>query len=243
MKPSPFAFSTEIEARERVIEVCLQMQSSGLNPGKSGNVSVRFDRSAAAGVLITPSAVPYEQLEPMDIVWLPVDAEHRASLLREDPPEFAPSSEWPMHLALYTHRDAQAVVHTHSQDATALSCCSAIQAGSIPPFHYMTAAAGGSHIPCARYATFGSEQLSQHMLVAIEGHKACLLAHHGVMAFSLRKGGEGLQQALALAHEVEHLAGTYLKSMAAGGPEILDAGEMHRVSQQFAKRSYGGFQR
>src|SRR6218665_7090 len=104
----------------------------------------------------------------------------------------------------------------------------AVQRLAIPAFHYMVAAAGGHDIRCARYATYGTEELSQHALAALEGRRACLLANHGMIAF-----GADLRRAFALAIEVETLAHQYLLARATGTPVILEAQEMARVREQF----------
>ena len=136
-----------------------------------------------------------------------------------------PSSEWRFHLDIHRARpDLAAIVHTHSPSATALAC----HGRGIPPFHYMVAAAGGADIRCAPYATFGTQELSDHALAAMAGRKACLLAHHGVIACEA-----SLAQALALAIEVEHLARMYLAALALGEPPRLGAEEMARVLAKF----------
>jgi L-fuculose-phosphate aldolase len=119
-------------------------------------------------------------------------------------------------------------VHTHSPAATALAC----HGLGLPAFHYMVAAAGGTDIRCAAYATFGTQALSDHALAALAGRKACLLAHHGVIACE-----RDLAHALALAIEVEHLARVYLQARVLGEPPQLDAAEMAQVIERF--RTYG----
>ena len=141
-----------------------------------------------------------------------------------------PSSEWRFHHDLYAHRsDVRAVVHTHATHCTALACLPAVQRDGIPPFHYMVAAAGGRDIRCAPYATFGSQALSDHALAALEGRRACLLAHHGMIATGLT-----LEAALALAVEVESLARMYAQALQLGGPAVLPDDEMTRVLERFA---------
>jgi L-fuculose-phosphate aldolase len=125
-------------------------------------------------------------------------------------------------------KDAGAVVHAHSPYATALSC---LREG-IPPFHYMVAVAGGTDIRCADYATFGTEALSERMLDALEGRRACLLANHGIVAF-----GASLEGAFALAVEVETLARQYALARALGDPVLLSEAEMAEVLERF--KSYG----
>jgi L-fuculose-phosphate aldolase len=190
------------------------MNASGLNQGTSGNVSVRDGQ----GMLITPSGVPYDAATPEMMV--PVDADGAPS------GRLRPSSEWRMHLDLYRHRpEVGAVVHVHSAHATALSC----HRKGIPSFHYMVAVAGGADIRCADYATFGTQALSDAMLAALEGRRACLLANHGQIAV-----GATLEKALGLAQEVETLARQYLLARALGEPVRLDDAEMSRILALFA---------
>ena len=169
--------------REAVIATARALNASGINVNKSGNVSVRCQRGPRTGLLLTPTGVPYERLATEDIVF--VDASGRAVGRCE------PSSEWRFHAAIYGVRaDLEAVVHTHSAHATALAC----QGLPIPAFHYMVAVAGGTDIRCSDYATFGTQALADNVLAALAGRRACLLAHHGVIAC-----GPSLEAAFALA--------------------------------------------
>ncbi|MDA0339258.1 MAG: class II aldolase/adducin family protein [Proteobacteria bacterium] len=201
----------------KIIATCLRMNALGVNQGTSGNVSAR----CKGGFLITPSGVAYEALNPGDIVFVTPDGDSHGSL--------APSSEWRMHRDIYINRDdADAVVHIHPPHATALSC---LREG-IPAFHYMVAVAGGADIRCSDYATFGSSALSEVVLDALEGRRACLLANHGLIAY-----GTSLEKALGLAVEVEALAQQYLLVRQAGDPVLLSDKDMEKVLAKFA--TYG----
>ena len=207
----------ELALRQELIDTCLRMNALGINQGTSGNVSARWGE----GILITPSGVPYEQLEPIDIVPMDFNGHY--------PADQKPSSEWRFHLAIVRDRpDVNAVVHTHSTYASVL----AIKGMDIPAVHYMIAAAGGPTIRCAPYATFGTEELSNHALAALEGRSACLLGNHGVIAT-----GANLYKALWLANEVEVLARQYVLSLQIGGPNLLSDDEIERVVEKF--KSYG----
>jgi L-fuculose-phosphate aldolase len=184
-------------------------------------VSARY----RAGLLITPSGVSARELDEKDIVWLPLDIADDAELLRIE----RPSSEWRIHRDILRARDdIDAVVHTHSIAATAL----AIHGRDIPALHYMVAAAGGKSIRCAPYAVFGSQQLSDHVLAALADRRACLLAHHGVIAL-----GADLARAVWLAHEVEVLAKQYLLALQIGPPPLLSDEQMDEVLEKF--KTYG----
>ena len=210
-----------LDLREAVIATARAMNESGINVNKSGNVSVRCARGTRAGFLLTPTGIPYARLEADDIAF--VGDEGRATGRCE------PSSEWRFHAAIHgTRPELRAIVHTHSTHATALAC----QGLGIPAFHYMVAVAGGDDIRCSDYATFGTQALADHALAALQDRRACLLAHHGVIAC-----GASLDAALALAVEVENLARTYVIVRSLGEPRLLDRAEMERVVERFG--TYG----
>jgi L-fuculose-phosphate aldolase len=217
------------ELRADVIATARAMNTSGINVNKSGNVSVRCSLNRKMGFLITPTGVPYDMLTPPDLVFIPLGKPGGEALPDGVVGAHKPSSEWRFHFdILRSRREFEAIVHTHSQAATALACHHL----GIPSFHYMVATAGGADIRCAPYATFGTQNLSDNALVALRGRKACLLAHHGVIACE-----RSLARALALAIEVENLAGMYLRARQIGDPPLLSAAEMARVIEKFA--TYG----
>ncbi|MCL4143612.1 UNVERIFIED_CONTAM: hypothetical protein GTU68_049823 [Idotea baltica] len=190
------------------------MEQKGINSGTAGNVSARVDD----GMLVTPSGVPYDKITVGHVIHMNFDTSWRA--LRR------PSSEWRFHLDILQARpEVNAVVHAHPTAATALSTHSR----GIGPFHYMVGVAGGEDIRCAEYATFGTEELSQNALRALEQRKACLLAHHGILAV-----GADLAAALALAVEVEELAAQYLAALAIGEPPKLSSEQMRAVLAKMA---------
>lgn len=194
-----------------VIETALAMNSAGINVGASGNVSVRADD----GFLLTPSGVPYDELDVDDIVDMAMSGEWRVTNDRQ------PSSEWRFHRDILREReDVGAVVHAHPIHATAM----AVHGMAIPPFHYMVAVAGGDDIRCAEYSTFGTQQLSDSILEALEGRLACLIGHHGLVAC-----GRDLHHALSVAVEVEHLAAQYIAASRLGEPPLLRGEEMEIV--------------
>lgn len=209
---------SEKSLRKAVIATAREMSRSGLSPGRSGNVSARFED----GMLITPTGMAYEALEASDIVFVGADG-------RSDPKERKPSSEWHFHLAVYGARpDRGAVVHTHSMHATVLACVGK----PIPAFHYMVAVAGGKDIPCVPYATFGTEELARHVAAGLKARDACLMAHHGQIAIA-----ETLSGALDLAREVEILAEQYFKVLQLGDARILSDAEMALMLEKF--KAYG----
>jgi len=204
----------EGDLRVAVVETARRMNASGLSHGRSGNVSLRY----AGGMLITPSGVAYEGMTPDDVVFVGGDGAPRGDARK-------PSSEWRFHVAAYEARpEAGAVVHCHSLNATALACAHR----PIPAFHYMVAVAGGTDIPLAPYATFGTPELAAHVANALSERKACLLANHGQIAT-----GPDLASALELAGEIETLAAQYLEALKLGEVHLLDEQEMARVLEKF----------
>ena len=204
--------------RQELIDTVLAFHSTGLSIGTSGNASVRTD----AGFFITPTGVEYEQLQPDSLVMMNLNGEILEGNLK-------PSSEWRFHQAIYTARsEVNAIVHVHSPYATGIACTRK----EIPAFHYMIALAGGDTIRCADYATFGTEELSANAVTALEDRHACLLANHGQISL-----GKNLQEALAMAREVENLARQYWISSQFGKPVILDDNEMRINLDKF--RHYG----
>ena len=202
---------------DKVLATARAMNACGINRGSAGNVSVRCE----GGFIITPTGMAYDDCTAADMA--KVGADGTANGLRK------PSSEWRFHRDIYAARpEAGAVVHTHSPFATALAC----QAMGVPAFHYMVARFGGADVRCAAYATFGSQELSDAILVALEDRCACLMAHHGMVVF-----GRDCDHALALAVELETLCEQFWRVLQLGAPKLLPADEMTRVLAKFA--SYG----
>jgi L-fuculose-phosphate aldolase len=211
--------SPGIDLRRAMVETCRRMNATGLNQGTSGNLSAR----SGDGFLITPTSLPYDAMEPADLVSMRFDGSHDG--------DRRPSSEWRFHRDILLRRsDVAAVLHTHSVYATTLAC----HHRAIPAFHYMVAVAGGPTIRCAPYATFGTQALSDHALAALEGRRACLLGQHGTIAL-----GASPAAALALAVEVETLARLYVQALVLGEPPVLPDDEIARVIEQRRGLGYG----
>ena len=207
----------EKELRCEMVRITKRLDELGLNRGTSGNLSARFGE----GMLITPSGMGAEGLTEDDIVFVLMDGTARG--------RWQPSSEWLFHRDIYAQRtDAGAVVHTHSVAATALACLRK----DIPPFHYMIALMGGDSIRCAKYATFGTQELSNNALAALKDRKACLLANHGMIA-----AGKDLAEAFKITVEVETLSEMYLRALQVSEPVLLSAQEFQDAQLRFG--SYG----
>jgi len=206
------------ELRNEIITITRLFNETGMSVGTSGNLSAR----AREGFLITPTGVPYEDMTPDDIIEMNLNGKVVSGKLK-------PSTEWPFHKAIYVSRKAiNAIVHVHSPYATGISCTRQ----DIPAFHYMVALVGGDTVRCAKYATFGTEELSRSALAALKDRRACLLANHGMIAL-----GEDIKSAYRLAEEVENLAMQYWISKQIGTPVLLDNAEMKVNKEKF--KTYG----
>ncbi|MEZ4749274.1 MAG: class II aldolase/adducin family protein [Bdellovibrionota bacterium] len=211
------ASTSQKDLCQQVVDTCLRMNALGINQGTSGNVSVRWKD----GFLITPSGVPYEETSAEQIVEMGMDGERKGDLL--------PSSEWRFHLDVYKARpDAGAIVHTHSPFCTTLAC---LHKGH-PTFSLHGGRRGGKNIRCAPYATFGTQELADNILKALDGRKACLIANHGMICLN-----DNLKKALALAVEVETLAAQYWRALTLAEPVHLSDSEMDLILEKF--KTYG----
>lgn len=206
----------EASLRESVVQAVQRLDARGLNRGSTGNASTRV----GGGMLITPTGMGAELTAP-DLPFVSWGGTTRG--------RWKPSSEWHFHEAIYKARpDVNAVVHTHSANATALACLRR----PLPAFHYMVAVAGGDDIPLVPYFTFGTEELSAAVARAMAQRDACLLANHGLVA-----AGPTMAHALKVVEEVESLCGMYLQALAVGEPTLLSSAQMAEVLEKF--RSYG----
>jgi L-fuculose-phosphate aldolase len=206
------------DGRHDVVSAVRRLAASGLNVGTAGNVGVRVD----GGLLVTPSGVPAEELVEDDVVALDMDGV-------PDPGQLVPTSEWRLHVAVLNARpDIAAVVHTHSPEATAAACTGR----PLPAVHYVVARTGASLVPLAPYATYGSEELAANVVTSLGDGMACLMANHGLVTV-----GSTLDAAVALAADVEWLAGVWRRASMLGDPVVLPDDEIARVAEQF--KTYG----
>ena len=200
-----------------MLAAALQLDAVGLNRGSTGNLSVRVGDQW----LVTPSGIAAQDLGPQSMVQM--------DFIGEPSGPGKPSSEWRFHRDILASRtDVGAIVHTHSRFATAFACLHR----EIPAFHYMIAIAGGDSIRCAPYALFGTQELSNHALKALQDRKACLLGNHGLIAL-----GADLKKAVAVAIEVESLCEQYWTALQLGEPTILSLEQMQAVHEKF--KTYG----
>lgn len=204
--------------REQLVAAARRSVAIGLNQGTSGNLSVRV----GGGFLITPTGMACDGIEASDLVTMTAQGEVSGD-------SRSPSSEWRLHRDLYLARpDVGAVVHAHPRFATTLAC----RRQDLPAVHYLIAAAGSSVVRCAPYATFGTGELSRVALEALGESRACLLANHGLVAV-----GRDLDQALAVAADVELVAEYYWRAALGGVPVVLSDREMADALARF--KTYG----
>jgi L-fuculose-phosphate aldolase len=211
------AVTNDQTLREQIVANGLKLPSSGLSQGTSGNLSIR----SGDGFLITPSGMPYGEITVDDIVHVRMDG-HYEHVRR-------PSSEWRFHRDIYAARaDAHAIVHAHPPYSTGLS----MSRMAIPAAHYMIAVGGGDSIRCSDYYTYGTQELSDAVVRALDGRLACLMANHGMIAT-----GATMEQAMWRAIEVETLAKQYAIALQVGRPVMLSDDEVAQVIEKFG--NYG----
>ncbi len=206
---------SEKQRRTELLNATCHLVELGLNRGASGNASVRD----GDGMLITPSALLVSEMTTDSMVRMDL----QGMVLQGG----KPSSEWRFHRDILVSRpEINAVIHTHSTFATTIACLRR----DVPAVHYMIALAGGDSIRCTPYSVFGEQELSDHALEALQGRKACLLGNHGMIAL-----GKDLEDALAVAVEVEFLCEIYWRTLQIGEPHILTSQQMHDVKQKFVE--------
>jgi len=199
-----------INLRNEVVKYAKMLNSKKLSALRSGNISTRYKE----GFLITPSGAKYSSLKSKDIVFVSLKGEFEEK-------KGIPSSEWRFHQDIYLNKlNAKAIVHAHSNCATAVST----HGKEIPAFHYMVAMAGGNNIRCAKYATYGTRELSKNIIKALNLRNACLISNHGQIAYA-----NNLSKAFELAEEVENLSNQYITALKIGKPKILSSNEMNKV--------------
>lgn len=208
-----------LDERRKIVQYCQLLLKSGLTKGTGGNISIYVPSENC--VVISPSGVPYDSMEPEDVVLIDLDGNKIEG-------NYKPSSEWAMHTAVYKQKpEIQAVVHTHSVFAKTLSCLRE----DLPAVSYLVAVAG-KKVSCAQYASFGTQELADNALTAMGDSKAVLLANHGLLA-----AGETIEEAFNIAEEIELCAEVYIRARGIGKPVVLDDDEMEYMLERF--KTYG----
>lgn len=201
------------EERRQVVTFCRRLGPDGLVVATSGNVSFRSGDLVA----VSPSAVDYDELTPDRVGVHRLDGTPVAAQL-------PPTTEMPMHLAVYERTAARAVVHTHSTAATVVSTL----VDELPAIHYLIAMFGGP-VRVAPYATYGTDELATGVVRALEGRTACLLGNHGAVAI-----GDTLSEAYTGALYLEWLCEVWLRATAHGRPRLLPPAEIELVAERIS---------
>jgi L-fuculose-phosphate aldolase len=204
--------------RERVAAAARRLAREGLVSGTAGNISERDGRLAA----ISPTGAVLERLRAEDVAVVKLDGERVEG-------RFAPTSELDLHLGVYGRYGAGAVVHAHPPVATALACV----VDELPAVHYAMVELGGP-VRVAAYATFGTPELAQRTIDALEGRSAVLMANHGALVFA-----DDLQAAVERTLLLEWAATVYWRAAAVGTPRGLDADQLDDVRRRLQQRNYG----
>ncbi len=204
--------------REQVAEAARTLAQQGLVLGTSGNLSARRgDR-----VAVSPTGAVLAELRAEQVSVVDLDGR----LVHGD---LEPTSELGLHLGVYGRFDTGAVVHTHSPVATALSCV----LDEVPAVHYAMLALGGP-VRVAPYATFGTPELAAHVLDALEGKTAALMANHGALVHAA-----DMSTAVDLAQLLEWACTVYWRAATLGNPRTLDHDELGAVLKVVLERGYG----
>lgn len=208
------------EERELIVHYGKKLISSGLTAGTGGNISI-FNREKEF-LAITPSGIDYYEMQPEDVVIMDLRGNVVDGSLK-------PSSEYEMHAIVFRNRnDVSAMIHTHALYSTTISCLR----WDLPAVDYLVAHAGGKNIKCAEYATYGTKELAENALKAMDGRKAVLLANHGINVV-----GNTLDEAFAVTEQLEFCARLFWQAKSIGEPVILSAGEMEMMVERF--KGYG----
>ena len=206
--------------KKELVKITKYLDDKNVNHGSSGNLSYRIEN----GFIITPSSIPNKNLTVKSCVQMTFDGTYKNKI--------KPSTEWRIHKDIYLKRkDIFAIIHTHPTFSTAIACMNK----DIPPFHYMIAVAGGENIRCAKYATFGTEQLSKNIIKALDDRNACLMANHGLIV-----GEKDLKSATNLTEEIENISKQYLQILKSGRkPKLLTKNEMKKNVKKIKDYNYG----
>ncbi len=217
---APMTDSSSALGQERaaVADACRRLGAEGLLIGTAGNVSLRVGERVA----ITATGAVLAELTAEQVTVVDLDGKVVAGTLR-------PTSELDLHLGVYRRYGAGAVVHTHAPMATAVSCV----LDELPCVHYQLLALGGT-VRVAPYATFGTPELAESVLAALDGRSAALMANHGAVTHASTLG-KAVEHALLL----EWACGVYQRAAAMGRPRVLDEQQQRAVIEAALARDYG----
>jgi L-fuculose-phosphate aldolase len=210
------------EEREAVARASRHLAKEGLVIGTAGNISARKDDLVA----VTPTGsdlgtVTAEMVTVINFQGEIVDG------------DLAPTSEVPLHTGIYLATNALAITHAHAMASTALSCTH----DELPALHYSCLGLGGSPRTAA-YATFGSDQLAENVIKALEGRNAAMMQNHGSVAY-----GATMDQAVERLELLEWLAELYWRSSSMGTPHILGDKDFEAIINAAMARGYGAIRK
>ncbi|MEG6521602.1 class II aldolase/adducin family protein [Desulfotomaculum sp. 1211_IL3151] len=209
------------QVKQTVARLGKKMLESGLVAGTWGNISCRIGGEDL--VVITPSGMDYANMQPSDMVLLDLTGQVIEGSRK-------PSSEAPLHLAIYRNReDVAGIVHTHSEVATAFS----VLREPIEPVVEDAAMLVGGPVQVADYALPGTTELAQHVVAALENRYAVLMANHGLVGV-----GRRVEEAFTVCQVVEKCARVYAWARALGKPVILPEHDVSMLSRMY-RSSYG----
>jgi L-fuculose-phosphate aldolase len=207
--------------RGRVADAALRLADVGLLVGAAGNVSAR----AGDLVAVTGTGIVLARCRTEDVTVVDLDGHVVVG-------DRAPTSELDLHLGIYHDHGpdkVRGVVHTHAPYSTAVACVLDV----LPVIHYQQLLLGGE-IRVAPYATFGTEELADHVRAALTDRTAALMANHGSVAI-----GRTLDVAVEGAYLLEWLAALHHRASALGTPRQLTHDEQTAVVMAAIVRNYG----
>jgi L-ribulose-5-phosphate 4-epimerase len=209
------------ELRVEICRLHSELTRNNLVAWTSGNVSGRDQETGL--VVIKPSGIRYEDLQPENMVVVDLDGKIIEG-------EHKPSSDTLAHVYVYRHRpDVYGIVHTHSTYATAWAA-----AGKpIPPVLTAICDEFGGPIPVGAYAKIGGDEIGKEIIRSIGESPAILMKNHGV--FTIGKTPEAAVKAAVMVEDVAH---TVYISLQIGQPDEIPAEEIKRAHQRYLKE-YG----
>lgn len=204
--------------RQAVADACRALAAQGLVIGTAGNVSVRVDDRVA----VTATGARFEHLSADEVTVVDLDGQVVDG-------DLAPTSELALHLGVYRRFGTTAVVHTHAPVATAVG----LVVDELPCLHYQMLLLGGA-VPVAPYSTYGTTELAESVVDALEGKSAALMANHGAITH-----GTSLETAVEHALLLEWACTAYWRAASMGTPRALTADQQHAVVEASIRRRYG----
>src|SRR3954451_14801445 len=205
--------------REQVADASRRLAAEWRVLWTAGNGSVRGEDGLVA---ISPTGAVLKSLDPEQVSVI----DEEGNLVDG---ELEPTSELDLHLGVYRRYDAGAVVHTHAPWATAIGCA----LDELPCVHYQMLLLGGT-VRVAPYRTFGTPELAEAVIEALDGRTAALMANHGALNY-----GASMDAAVDGALLLEWACEVYWRAAALGEPRTLGEEERQAVIDAVTQRSYG----